>query len=91
MDYFYNYFGKEILQSVILVGLTFLFIRELLKKTVAEPQRRQLYIILFLWLLVSCLIPFVRSIISTPIMHIRYTIITLPAWIIIFSVLLLLF
>ncbi len=85
LDYFYSYFGKDILQTLVFVTLIFLFVRQLLKKDCPE-QLRPVYIILLLWLVVSYLIPFIRSIVSTPILHIRYTIVSLPAWIIIFCV-----
>ena len=85
LEYFYNYFGKDIVQTLVLAGLIFLFIRHSLKKEYSETKTRQLYIVVVFWLIISYAIPFVRSVTATPIMHIRYTIITVPAWIIIFS------
>ncbi len=86
LEYVYDYFGKDIVQTLIIATLTYLFGRELIKKDPTGQPSRELYLIVLLWLIVSYLIPFVRSITSTPIMHIRYTIITLPAWMIILSV-----
>ena len=85
-EYFYNYFGKDILVTVILVFFSFLFFKSWLAAVETDADKRLLYIILLQWLFFSYLIPFVKSLIGVPVLHIRYTIITLPAWIILFSI-----
>jgi mannosyltransferase len=85
LEYYYGYLGKDIVQALILAVFVFLFARAFLKDRSTGSPRTQYYVILILWLLLSYLIPYVRSLVSTPILHIRYSIISLPAWIIIFS------
>lgn len=85
LEYFYNYFGKDMIQSALFVFFTFLFVRQFVRKDFADPQTRQVYIILIFWLVISYLIPYIKSIVDTPILHMRYMIISLPALILIFS------
>ncbi len=85
LEYFYNYFGKDAIQAAVFVFFIFLFIRQFAKKEFAGTQSSHIYLILTLWLVTSYLIPYVRSVVSTPILHIRYMIISLPAWILIFG------
>jgi uncharacterized membrane protein len=85
LDYVYNYLGKDAVQVALFAFFIFLFVRQFIKKDYQELQSRQVYLILILWLLISYLIPYIRSIVSTPILHMRYMIISLPAWILVFS------
>lgn len=81
-DYFYNYFGKDILVTLCLVFLIFIFFKSSWKKQLTSP----LIIILLIWIVISYLLPFIKSLIDVPILHIRYTIISLPAWFIILGI-----
>lgn len=78
-EYFYGYFGKDAIAAVIFIFAFFIFFRNL-KKEVDNEQSRGIVIILLLWLILSYAIPLTRSLTSAPILHIRYTIVTLPAW-----------
>lgn len=83
-DYFYYYFGKDVLVTTAFVVLTLLFFKDLLDNE-SGKERRIIYLVLLIWLLVSYLIPYVKSIIGPPMLHVRYTIVTLPVWFLIFS------
>jgi mannosyltransferase len=78
-DYFYNYFGKDILLTLILITLVALFFKE-------SDKNDKTFWILILWLALSYAVPYIRSVLSTPILHIRYTLITLPVWFVIFAI-----
>jgi uncharacterized membrane protein len=80
LDYFYSYFGKDLLTTLILVILMILFVRSW-----KLEKQKVLRVILLIWLIGSYLIPYIKSIVSVPMLHIRYTIIALPAWIMIFA------
>jgi hypothetical protein len=81
-DYFYNYTGKDVATTAIWVVLVVFFIRS--RRTIQENHKALLVIVL-MWLALSYIIPYLRSIISVPMLHIRYTIVALPAWIIVFA------
>lgn len=83
-SYFYYYFGKDIVVTVASLMLTVLFFKQLFNKR--PGHQGSVYLILFVWLLLSYLIPYVKSITGVPMLHVRYTIVTLPAWFLIFSV-----
>lgn len=85
MDYFYYYFGKDALVSTLLIILVIQFILNFKKKSLTI-EFRSLLVILVLWFFLTYLIPYLKSIISTPVLHERYTMITLPVWIIIFAI-----
>ena len=73
------------------MGLILLFVLEY-KKALKQKdesgskETRVLYFIISAWLLLSYVFPYIKSIVSTPVLHERYTIIALPAWIIIFAI-----
>jgi 4-amino-4-deoxy-L-arabinose transferase-like glycosyltransferase len=82
-EYFYLYLGKDFVLALVFVGFLFLFFRTL--KLDRNNPNLLATIILLLWLILSYAIPLIRSLTSTPILHVRYTIVTLPAWIILFA------
>lgn len=82
LDYFYNYTGKDVVTTLAWVTLMVFFIKTWKQ---VDESRRPLLVILLTWLVLSYLIPYLRSIISVPMLHIRYTMIALPAWIVIFA------
>lgn len=81
-EYFYGYLGKDIIAALIFLFAFCLFFKYI-KTEVQNEQSKGIITILLLWLSVSYAIPLIRSLTSTPILHIRYTIVTLPAWLII--------
>lgn len=83
-EYFYGYFGKDAITAIIsLVFLFFMF--KNLRNESQTNQSKGILIVLILWLVLSYVIPLVRSLTSAPVLHIRYTIVTLPAWIVLFA------
>ena len=82
-EYFYLYLGKDVVLTLTFAGFLFLFFQRL--KPNRENPDLLAIIILVLWLILSYAIPLVRSLVSTPILHVRYTIVTLPAWIVLFA------
>jgi mannosyltransferase len=84
-DYFYYYFGKDAFVTVVFIFLIVLFVKMLIKdKRLAD--RKPLYLIIALWLFFSYFIPYIKSITGTPVLYVRYTIISLPALILVISV-----
>lgn len=83
--YLYNYYGKEpvaFIAGIILTGLTFRYNFHLRKQHAIDKQANEQYIIWFVlaaWLLISLLIPYLYSVIKIPMLHERYTLITLPS------------
>jgi mannosyltransferase len=86
LDYFYYYFGKDAIVSTLFIFLTCIFIKRLFAKDRIDMAQRSLYVIIALWFFFSYLIPYVKSLVGTPILYVRYTIISLPAWILIFAI-----
>jgi uncharacterized membrane protein len=93
VEYVYVYLGGDIFLGLIYLFLTGLFFRFVLRYLKDKPKsalRNDMFLytlfVLISWIVFSYLIPYVRSIISTPVLHARYTLITLPALLIIFSI-----
>lgn len=84
LDYFYYYFGKDAFTSIVFVVLLGLLIREFVNGS--EKVNKPLFVILLSWLFFSYLFPYLKSILGTPILFVRYTIISLPAWILVFAI-----
>lgn len=82
-EYFYLYLGKDIILTLLFVGFLIIFFRE--NRFKRTNKDFLVVITLVLWLLLSYAIPLIRSLVSTPVLHVRYTIVTLPAWIILFA------
>jgi uncharacterized membrane protein len=84
LEYFYGYVGKDALVSLIFLVFTILYSRAYF--TMASSDKlKSVYLIIILWLFISYLIPLTYSLLRQPMLHIRYTIVTLPAWILIFA------
>jgi mannosyltransferase len=84
--YFYDYTGKDAFTTILFLFFLFLFVQSFRNKTLIKPETRAIYLILILWMAFSYLLPYIRSITSTPMLHDRYTIVTLPAWILMFAI-----
>jgi hypothetical protein len=84
LEYLYGYFGKNIITLLIFAGFACLFFRAIKKQ--ADQSLKVLYFIIISWIVLSYGIPLIRSIVSAPILHIRYTIVSLGAWVIIFAI-----
>lgn len=85
-EYFYDYTGKDPLTTGLYLIFIFLFARSFFSKASFDFNGKPIYIIIVLWILLSYLLPYLRSISSTPMLHARYTIVTLPAWFILFAI-----
>ncbi len=83
--YFHNYFGKDILVSIAFSFLSVLFFRSVIKNY-SQKQSDPLHLILILWLALSYLIPYAISLFGNSILDIRYTMVSLPAWIAIIAI-----
>ncbi len=81
--YFFDYVGKDYVSSLIFLALGVLFV--MAWKQTTGTDRAVLGIIAG-WIVLSYLIPFIKSITGTPLLYIRYTIVTLPAWFILLAV-----
>ena len=85
-SFFYDYFGNADLLNPLLILLLFaFFIRvalyseiESLKKIKDDPLLFSFTLILF-WVFIVLLIPYVRSLLMVPMLYPRYTIVILPA------------
>lgn len=75
--YFFDYMGKDYVSCILFLGFGALFVKAWMKK---EKLDWQVYLIIALWIILSYGLPFVKSIVGTPLLYIRYTIVTLPAW-----------
>jgi len=81
--YFFDYTGKDEVSALIFGILILLFIAYFFKP---ENRKNAAYWMLVVWISVSLALPYFRSIFSTPILHVRYTIVTLPAWILLIAI-----
>lgn len=91
IDFFYEYFGKSDLLKPFLIlflisGLVHLFIKSKIgSKSIKEDVYSFGFIICFLWIGISLIIPYIRSILVVPMLFPRYTIVLLPAFILILA------
>ena len=85
-QYFYYYSGKDALSTVIFCFFIYLFIKSFIALTSDEIEKKLIYITLSIWIILSYLIPYIRSITAAPMLADRYTIVTLPAWILLFAI-----
>jgi uncharacterized membrane protein len=90
--FFYRYLGKDPFLALIFIIFIGLFIRQFIARNnisinSIEPAGfvRDRFIILSVWIVISYLIPYLYSVAVVSIMEVRYTIIMLPAFFVIFS------
>jgi uncharacterized membrane protein len=81
LAYFNNYFGKDIITTVLAGFFILLFLKWALESRKVATNS-QLNLIVLAWIFLSLLLPFVKSMIGNSILNIQYTIITIPALII---------
>ncbi len=86
VKYFWDYFGQDMFTVYTFAFLMlFFFAGVLLQNKEKEPEniREDRYYfsfaLLLTWILVSYLVPYVKSLVSVPMLWNRYTIVTLPA------------
>lgn len=84
-EYFYAYTGKEIITTLVSLFFIYLFGKSLKEKSQIAGDIKPVYLIIILWIILSYLLPYVRSITSAPLLQPRYTIVTLPAWMLLFA------
>src|SRR5258706_1035692 len=84
--YFYDYTGKDAFTTLLFLIFLFFFIQSLRSTTTSITKNRAIHLIVILWMAFSYLLPYIWSIASIPMLHDRYTIVTLPAWILMFSI-----
>jgi len=84
--YFYDYTGKDVVTTLLFLFFLFFFIQYFRSRIKTGAENRAVFLILILWMLFSYSLPYIRSIASTPMLHDRYTIVTLPAWILMFAI-----
>jgi uncharacterized membrane protein len=82
--FIYEYFGKDALVSTVFFLCLLYFLKPFLRKVWLQ-QEGPIYIILASWVILSYLVPYVKSMISTPILATRYTMVTLPACMVLFA------
>jgi hypothetical protein len=90
--YFYMYLGKDPFLAVLFLYFIGLFVYQYLsrnkyKQTEGETSEyiKSRFIILSIFIIVGYLIPYMYSIIKLPILEARYTLIVLPALLVVFS------
>lgn len=83
-QYFYDYTGKDALTTIVLIAFIYLTVKNTLKKSIGL-KIKIIVLIITAWIVLSYLVPYIRSVTLSPMLHNRYTIVTLPAWIILFA------
>jgi len=83
-QYFYDYVGKDALTAAILIIFCYLFFKSV--KSSEHKKNKPVFIIIVLWLVLSYLIPYIRSVVLSPMLSNRYTRVSLPGWIILFVI-----
>lgn len=88
--YFYVYLGKDPVLALVYVALGILYLRYMIRLFRREGAQNvsfevAFFIIVTLWIGLTYLIPYLQSILSVPVLHERYTIITLPALFLVFA------
>ena len=86
IQYYYVYLGKDAPSAILLGFLSVLFFRNFFLKTEKGTVVQPIYLVIIVWLVASYFIPYMRSLIVTPMVVDRYTIVTLPAWILLFAI-----
>lgn len=86
LGYAYNYFGKDIVVTLICFVLIALFAKPFIRREDSEKNLIPLHVILILWLSLTHLFTFVKSFFGNSIMDIRLTISFLPVWFVIIAI-----
>jgi len=80
--YYYLYWGKDVFTALLLLATGALYLLWVYKgiqhRTITRNQVL-IAIILVSWIVLSYALPYIRSVISTPMLQPRYTLVTLPA------------
>jgi mannosyltransferase len=90
-DFFFEYFGRASLLKHLLIILLLGYLLKVFysgKKLGSDPVSNPLwfsFIIFSGWILVTCLIPYIRSLLVVPMLLPRYTIVVLPAILVILA------
>jgi mannosyltransferase len=86
--YYYLYMGKDVFAGLLMVVLCLPLSLEILTQLKKRQMSLELFLVVLviIWALLSLFLPYVRSVTSTPILQPRYTIVTLPAIILLISV-----
>ncbi len=87
VDYFRNYFdGQKILIYLFLLMILFFLINTLNSFFLSKREKKGItdnlslsFSVILIWIIVSYLVPYIFSLVRIPILHERYTIVTLPA------------
>lgn len=85
-EYFYEYTGKDAITTVVFVVFIFLFGKWYWGHGTIPNDGRKIGLILILWIVLSYFIPYLRSTYSASLLQPRYTMVTLPAWFILFAI-----
>jgi len=84
-QYFYDYTGKDALTTLILIVFIYNVFKSSSQVSTRKDETKPILLIIVIWIVISYLVPYLRSITLSPMLSNRYTIVTLPAWIILFS------
>lgn len=84
-EYFYYYTGKDAFTASVFCVLIFLFFKIFFTYNDSNLETKPIFLIIIIWIFLSYLIPYIRSVFAAPMLADRYTIVTLPAWIILFA------
>jgi mannosyltransferase len=82
LDYFYYYFGKDVLSTAVLAILIGFFV----KRVMHDRAQRDFHAILLLWIVLGYMIPALKQLLGPPILNVRYTMIVIPAWLIVIAI-----
>ena len=90
-DFFLEYFGESHLLAPLLGLLLLIYLfRVLIKrydstKQLTEQPLTMSFVVMLLWVFITCFIPYLRSVLVVPMMISRYTIIVLPAYVVVIA------
>jgi hypothetical protein len=90
-EYFFEYFRNADLLKPLLILFLLLFVGKAVSTKLPEFTKLKhepvvmSFVILSVWIGVSCFVPYLRSLLSVPILYPRYTMIVVPAYIVILA------